>query len=39
MKNILKGGFLWTSSISLKFDTFPGMLKLTPVKVDAILKP
>ena len=32
-------GLLWTNNRSLKFNTFPGMLKLTPVKVDAILKP
>jgi hypothetical protein len=32
-------GLLWTNNKSLKFDTFPGMLKLTPVKLDAILRP
>jgi len=30
---------LLTNNRSLKFDTFPGMLRLTPVKFDAVLKP
>jgi hypothetical protein len=32
-------GLLWANNRSLKFGTFPGMLKLTPVKVNAILRP